>query len=221
MTLLQDVFTYAFRGSGKYILLIGAILSVVADLVSWAPAIGAIAGLILFGYFCALYFEVIQTTATGSSEAPEYPATSNLMEDLIWPALQIIIVLLVSLSPYFAYHWSIQASQQSMSIRLGLLGLGIAYFPMAMLGVVVLGRISAISPHIVIPSIVRAGGLYWLAVFLLLFLYLGEAHLGGALKGLPIVNSLVMAVVGTYTLLTNGRLLGIIYRERSEELNWL
>ena len=40
MNISQDVLTYAFRGGGKYILLIGAIISIVADLASWAPILG-------------------------------------------------------------------------------------------------------------------------------------------------------------------------------------
>jgi hypothetical protein len=30
-----------------------------------------------------------------------------------------------------------------------------------------------------------------------------------------------MAIVGSYTLMTNARILGVVYRERKEELGWL
>jgi hypothetical protein len=36
-----------------------------------------------------------------------------------------------------------------------------------------------------------------------------------------VVGHLVMAVVSTYTFMTNARLLGVIYRERQDELGWL
>jgi len=220
MTLLGDIFTYALRGSGKYILITGAVLSVIADFVSLAPLIGGLAGMVLFGYFCALYFEVIQMTATGGSEAPEYPNTANLMEDIIWPALQTILTGVVSFSPAIAYA-VFGPRDASPGVFLALLGFGAAYFPMAMLAVVVLGRMSAASPHIVIPAIFRAGWLYGLAVFLLLLLYMAQAFVSGFLSNMPIVHSLVLAVVGMYALLTNGRVLGVIYREREEALNWL
>ncbi|MGC4016344.1 MAG: hypothetical protein QM755_17740 [Luteolibacter sp.] len=220
MTLLGDIFTYALRGSGKYILITGAVLSVIADLVSLAPLIGILAGLVLFGYFCALYFEVIQTTATGGAEAPMYPNTSKLMEDIIWPALQTFITGLISFLPVIAYSW-FGPKEPSASLMLGLAGFGMIYFPMAMLAVVVLGRLSAAGPHIVIPAMFRAGWLYALAVFLLFFLYMAQSMVGSFLEGMPIIRALVLAVVSMYVLLTNGRMLGVIYRERQEELNWL
>jgi hypothetical protein len=45
--MLKDIFTYAYRGSGKYILICCIVLSVIAEIVSLAPLFGAIAGIIL------------------------------------------------------------------------------------------------------------------------------------------------------------------------------
>ena len=90
-----------------------------------------------------------------------------------------------------------------------------------MMGVVVLGYFGAISPHIVIPAIVRAGGVYWLAVSVLAMLYLGQSFLAGMLDGWPIIGTLIMSIASMYLLMTNGRILGIIYRERREQMNWI
>lgn len=51
MQILRDSISYPIRGSGKYLLLTAAILSVVADLVSFAPMIGLIAWLLIFGFW--------------------------------------------------------------------------------------------------------------------------------------------------------------------------
>lgn len=201
-------------------LIIGAVLSVIQNIVALAPVIGFLALMILMCYFCAYYFEVVQSTASGSDEAPEFPSLSNLMTDILGPAVQTVIVFFVSMLPLFAYRW-FGPEDSSPAVMLALAGFGICYFPMALLAVVILGRITAMSPHIVLPSIFRAGWLYGLAVFLLFFIYLSERFLGFLLKDLWILGPLVMAVVGMYTLLTNGRAMGMIYRERSEELNWL
>jgi len=40
-------------------------------------------------------------------------------------------------------------------------------------------------------------------------------------SGQIIIGHLIMAVVGSYTLMTNARILGVVYRERQEELGWL
>ena len=221
MNVVLDIVTYALRGSGKYILLFGAVLSVVRDLVSFAPLIGWIAALFLVGYFCAIYFEIIQTTATGGREAPAFPETSNIFSDLFWPMMQVIVVLLASFAPWLAYSILVDEDALNPLVVFGLLGLGVVYFPMAMLAVVVLGYMGAMSPHIVLPAIFRGGLLYWLSVFLLCLLYMAEVFIAALLSGHFIIGSLIMAAVGMYTLMTNGRILGIVYREREEELGWI
>jgi predicted neutral ceramidase superfamily lipid hydrolase len=220
MTLLGDIFSYAIRGNGKYMLVIGSVLSLVQALAANAPVIGFLALCILACYFCAYYFDVVQSTAAGGDSAPEFPSFSNMVTDIVWPAFQTLIVLFVSMSPLFWYVW-FGPEEGSPGIHLLLAGLGITYFPMALLAIIILGRLGAMSPHIVLPSIVRAGGLYWLAVFLLLIIYLCEVTLGTVLADTFLVGPLIMAVVGMYSLLTNGRVMGVIYREKSEELNWL
>ncbi len=106
-------------------------------------------------------------------------------------------------------------------IGFGLLGLGVVYFPMAMLAVVVLGYTGALSPLIVIPAIFRGGWLYWVGVLMLCVLYVGGSVIDKYLSGSLIIGTLVMSVVGSYTLMTNARILGVVYRERQDELGWL
>ncbi|MFP6858037.1 MAG: hypothetical protein VCA73_12230 [Roseibacillus sp.] len=221
MNISQDVLTYAFRGGGKYILLIGAIISIVADLASWAPILGLLAVIFLAGYMCAVYFEIIQSTATGSAEAPNFPETSNIMEDLLSPMIQVIAVLFVSFGPWLLFAVFADVENYQPLVFFGLLGWGIVYFPMAMLAVVTLGTLGAMSPHIVLPAIFRGGLLYWLAVFVLFLLYMAESMIGEFLAGKIIVGPVLLAFVGMYTMMTNGRLLGIVYRERKEQLGWI
>jgi len=218
MSVVQDVFGYAFRGGGKYILLIGAALFVVSDLLMFAPVIGVLAQLFLFGYFCAIYFQVIESSATGGAEAPYFPETAHLADDIILPMFRVIAVWLVCFGPTLAY--AVFGDPES-PLLLVVLAAGVVYFPMAMLGVAVLGYFGALSPHIVLPAIFRAGGLYWLAVFVLLMLYLGLAFVEGTLASRPILSSLVTALLGMYVMMTNGRMLGLIYRERRDEMNWI
>lgn len=217
--MLKDIFTYAYRGSGKYILICCVVLSIVAEIVSLAPLFGLIAGILLSGYFSAVYFQMIQSTATGNDEAPQFPELSNIFEDIIWPMLQITVVSMVSFGPLFAYL--IGSDEPVAIVTWALLGLGVVYFPMAMLAVVVLGRTSMVSPHIVIPAIIRAGWLHWVSVFLLVVLYVIGNIIEGIFSDYFIIGTLVMSAVGAYTLMTQARILGVIYRERQDELGWL
>lgn len=221
MHLLKDIFTYAYRGSGKYVLAVCIGLSVIASLAQLAPFLGGFASLLLGSYFCAIFFQLIQSTAVGGKEAPEFPEASNLLEDIILPMLQIFAVAFVSFGPALLYVMLAPASGMKETIYLCLVGAGVIYFPMAMLAVTVLGYLGALSPHIVLPAIFRAGWLYGVAVLLLVLIYMTEVFLGKLLEGHLILGPLVMAVVTSYTLMTNARTLGVIYRERQEELNWL
>lgn len=90
-----------------------------------------------------------------------------------------------------------------------------------MLAVVVLRYTGTLSPHVVIPVIFRAGWLYWLGVLMLAALYLAGPMIEDALEVWFIISPLVMAVVGTYTMMSNARILSVVYRERQKELGWL
>jgi hypothetical protein len=219
MNLIRDIFTYPFRGGGKAILILGTGLFVAGDLMAFAPGIGIIANFILFAYFCSVYFQIIESTATGGAEAPEFPDSADLIGDLFVPMLRVVAVIVACYAPALIYL--LLAAEPGTGVFLAWLGLGVVYFPMAMLAVGVLGYLGAMSPHIVFPAIFRSGGIYWLAVFLLAMLYLGQLFVLNILGGLLIVESLVASLLAMYLLMTNGRTLGIIYRERREAMGWI
>ncbi len=219
MHILTDIFTYAFRGGGKSILMIGAVLSIASGVASIAPLIGLVTFMLITGYFCALYYLMIETSATGAFEAPEFPNISNIIEDIFLPMVQIFAVMLISLIPFFIGLFCV--GDYDHPVQLVLLFLGVAYFPMGMLAVIVLGYVGAAKPTIVIPAIYRAGWFYWLGVFLLCLLYVVEVVLAFYLEDLWVIGSIVMSVVGVYVLMTNARVLGVVFRERKDELCWL
>jgi hypothetical protein len=221
MNILTDSLSYPVRGSGKYLLLTLAVFSLISSIASFAPVIGAITSLILFGYMCSVYFQIIQSTAVGGKEAPEFPETSNLVDDIIWPAAQVVSVVFVSFLPLIAAGLVLRDANPSPLVIYGLTGFGILYAPMAILAVSVLGYLGAMSPHIVLPAIFRCGWLYLLGVVLLCLLYFLEGRVDAVFGKYLIFRTLVMAVVGGYVLMANGRMLGLIFRQRREELCWI
>ena len=218
MNVLEDILTYAWRGTGRWVLVTCVVLSVINKIVAFAGPVGLVASLLLGGYFAAIYYQLIQSTAVGGREAPEFPDVANVWDDVMLPYFQIIAVTLVSFGPFFVHFILADGEGGALSLALGCLGIG--YFPMAMLAVVTLGYTGALSPHIVLPAIVRAGWLYWFAVGMLVLLYLGESMINDALKENWITGFLIMSVVGVYTMMTNARMLGVIYRERSDHMRW-
>ena len=77
------------------------------------------------------------------------------------------------------------------------------------------------SPHIVLPAIRSGDWIHWVGTLLLLALYASSTIINDLLNGHLVTRHLVMAVVGSYTLLTHARTLGVVDRERREELGWL
>ncbi len=216
--IVKDVFGYALRPSGRYLFVIGAGLFLMMDLAVLAPLFGAIAIFLLACYLAATYVELIQRSATRDLDAPAFADISNLMSDVISPAFQLALVYLLSFGAYF---WALYTESLPSIGVYALYVVGAFYFPMAMLAVVILGQLSAASPHIVLPSLWRGGKVYLCCVGMLVGLKLIEIQLSAVLDGIFILGSVISSFVAMYALMTSARLLGVIYRERSEELGWL
>ena len=220
MNLFHDVFTYAFRGKGKYVLFSCVAITMLADLVSFAPVLGLVAFILITGYFCAVYYQLMEASATGAVEAPDFPDTADIVQDIMRPLFQVIAVLMVSFGPLIVHVFT-YTEWPNIPVIIACAVFGVVYFPMAMLAVVVLGYTRAVSPHIVIPAIFRAGWIYWLAVGMLVFLYVLIHFLGMIMPDVIVLEYVGQAIIGIYAMMTNARILGIIYRERQEQLRWV
>lgn len=218
MNLITEPFIYPFRGNGVSMLITGAVLSLIATVAGFGGIFGALASLFFAGYFCATYFSIVETSAVGHKEAPMFPDVSNVMEDLIFPFLKMLVIIAISFLPAIVYVFSTGKSDGIYEI---LVLLGIVYLPMAALAVIVLGNLSVASPLTVIPSIINAGGSYWIVILLLFVVYGLERILGEALSGIPIVSAIIMGLVGMYVLMVSARALGCLYQKKSEKLAWL
>lgn len=218
---LRDGFAYPFRENGRMILIWGAILGVGSGLVSFLPVIGLIAGLILSAYFCAIFFEIMITSATGSNDCIGFPNLSDLLDDLILPFFKVVAVGLFSFAPAILLAFSVLENSVGELLFIPLVGVGIIYFPMAILAVGILGTFRGMLPDIVVPAILKVGGLYWAIVGILFGVFLVKIYLLGFLSDIFIVGALVSAFVSMLTLMINGRLLGLLYRNKEDELEWV
>ncbi|MDP0491317.1 MAG: hypothetical protein Q7Q71_09740 [Verrucomicrobiota bacterium JB023] len=219
--LLHDAVQYPFKGNGKYVLLWGALLGVATDLASLAGPLAFFALLVLSAYFCATFFEILVTSATGSSEEPGFPNLADIVDDIIYPYLKVVSCILVSFAPSFIYGWSVGSGDGSPVISLVLLLLGAVYLPMAILAVGILDSFTAMLPQTVLPAIPRAGGLYWVIVAILFAVTMVTNFVDAVLGDVFVIGSLVMAAVSMLGLMINGRLLGLLYREKADELDWI
>ena len=226
LPLLEDVFTYAIRGGGKFVLIIGGVLMMGAKLAVLGGPLGLIAIVFLMSYFNAIFWDNIMTTAGGSEECDGFPDITDLFGDLIAPFIKTILVMILSFFPYFV--WIIWGDG-NLLIDWALFFAGAAYFPMALMGLVVLGTFRAVSPHIVIPAIFRSGFTYWIAFGLLVLTQFSESYVETWLtNALPssvlttyVMIPALMCFVAIYTLMTSGRVLGLIYLKREDEIGWV
>lgn len=219
MKMLADILTFPFRGKGKYVFITGGILFVISMLASLAPILGIIAKLILFGYFCSIYFTIIRSTAVGDSEAPDYPELANFIDDILVPSLYVLGALIFGLLPSLIYSIVTENPHEGISAALGIYA--ILYVPMAVLAVGVLDFFGALSPHIVIPAIFRGGWIYLVTVIFLIALYFAEEQIAIHTFQFHPYNKVLLAFVSMYCLMANARSLGLLFRIRRENLNWI
>ncbi len=62
--MISDALVHPLKGSGKYILVIGAVLSLLLSVATYVPILGLILGIGASGFLAAYMFKVINTTVT-------------------------------------------------------------------------------------------------------------------------------------------------------------
>jgi hypothetical protein len=226
--MFADALSYPVRNgglamivTGLAMIVTGAIFSLVMNLASFAPVLGLAASLFGAGFFCGFYLDIVSSTMVGTDRVPDWPSLSDFSDDIAMPFLRVVGLVLISFGPALAVFYFLEEKQPEFPWALGAaLVWGAFYFPMALLGSVACGNLFGALPHIVLPGIFRALPGYLLAVpGLAIAVAAGEAaqEFGGRI---PFVGWLVAAAVGVYVLMMQARLIGLIYRDKREELGW-
>jgi len=215
-----DALSYPVRGSGWIMILMGAIFSVVLDLLQFAPLIGIAVALFSYGYFGAFYLDIISTTMTDRDEVPDWPSFSSFIDDILSPFIRLVGLVLISFLPVFALLFADQKDPWFIPAMIGAVVYGCFYFPMAVLAAQAFGGLGAALPHIVFPAVFRALPGYLLAVVALV---VGVVICGVAqafTADIPYVGWFLTAAVALYSLMFQGRLIGLIYRTKCHKLGW-
>lgn len=218
--ILLDALTYPIRRSGWIMILLGAIFSVILDVLKFAPAIGIMVAFFSAGYFGAFYLDIISTTMIDRDEVPDWPGFGNFSEDIISPFLRLAGLVLISFLPAMALAFADQESSWFLPAIIGAVLYGCFYFPMAVLASQALGGLGAALPHIVVPAMVRALPGYLLAVVALVIGFVASGVVQELSKDIPYIGWFLTAVAGLYSLMFQGRLIGLIYRTKGHKLGW-
>ena len=94
------------------------------------------------------------------------------------------------------------------------------YFPMALLGVFILGNLVGANPIRVIPSIARTLPAYAIVGVVAVGLPFLMNDIINNLSGNPMVNQGIATLLMLYFITAHAHLLGIFYRKEAEKLNW-
>jgi hypothetical protein len=212
-------FLYPLRGSGLLMIFIGAVMSFLLFIASFAPLYGAIAGLMGAAYFTAFYFDIITTTVVGGDETPDWPGLSDFLGDIALPLFRLIGVILISLVPQGALMYFLRPGDPGYEAALWS-GLGWAafYFPMGLLNAAIYADISAALPHRVLPAIFRSMPSYLIAVFLLGAVIAISAVMAEVSKLVPYLGWFLGSAFSLYFTMVQARIVGLIYRRNQERL---
>ncbi|MBN1522822.1 MAG: hypothetical protein JW928_09860 [Candidatus Aureabacteria bacterium] len=228
--MLPSAFSYPFKGSGKLLLVIGVIFFGVLDFLGQMP-LGWIFGVVGSGYFTAYMFKIINTSAIGKDELPDWPDVTDFQEDILGPIWQVFLTFVASFWPVVVIliiAWKFFRPIALMTPMF--LVLGALYLPMALIETALDTNLYW-NPAQTVKSICRTIGPYLVSFIVFCFVAaifflktMLEAALPFiALSGHFFVAMMIIAVQGFlffYVMVVFMRILGLIYYTNEEQLGW-
>lgn len=221
MTSILDTLCYPLRGNGGILILTGAVLLAALSLFLGIPRLGFLIELFIFGYFGAHFIEVINSTVQGRDEPPDWPAVTDIAEDIVAPLVRLLGLLLISFGPLAMVRYF--GAEMGGWYRAGMIGAGLwaaTYFPMSLIAVTVTDQLAAASPHIVLPAIGRSLPGYLLNVVYLVGVWVGLTGIQWTASQIPYLGLLLAKLTWLYGLILLSRGIGLIYREQRDRLEW-
>lgn len=220
---ISDAFSYPFSGDGVIILIVGTLIFTVLNFVgkfSWYISIAA------WGYLMLMLQSVIHGTAMGEKTVPKWPEFDGMAE-LRNKWFQWMLTLVVCMGPALFFLIRMEVNEDKSQIMWVILfGLvGALYFPMAILGVAMYDTIAAINPMLVVRSILRVPGHYFLTLLVFAGLIAVKAFTGtlsGALPGIPgaVIGHVVDEFDALWSAIFLARVLGGLYYVNRKKLGW-
>jgi hypothetical protein len=208
--MIGDALKYPFVGAGRYMLLIGAVLSLLSSLASYVPFLGLIIAIAASGYFAAYMFKIINSTACGQDEPCDWPEFQNFFDDLLMPWLCMVSATFFSFAPYGL----VSITTDDSSVLTGaLFVLGFVHLPMAILCVALFGTLRSAFWATTLPGILSCLPQYFVPVLFIGGLYTLRSFLNNVLGNIPILGWFVSFFLGMYSLMVLGRVVGLFVRE--------
>ena len=208
--MISDVLKFPFKGTGKYILIIGVILSLILSVASYIPLLGIIIAIGASGYFAAYFFAIINSTASGKDEACDWPDFRDFWSDLVGPWLLMLSAMFFSFGPSLIL---ILIFDPSDIVRTGLLALGFIHLPMAILRVAIFNTMGSAFWLNTFPVIMNCLSQYFILLLILGALIVINMVIDGIISSIPVLGWFLGFFLWMYSLMVGGRVLGLFYRD--------
>jgi hypothetical protein len=221
---LLDAFAYPVRGRGFIMMAAGAVFFFFFGLglqVSF-NVFFMILFVLFWGYLAACLFNMIQSTANGEDDIPDWPSLGDIYNDMARPFFLVSSTLLAMALPAAIYAFWIAAGPiWPDPVFWGLIIAGLFMFPMALLAVVLFNTPMAVSPHVILPAIFRTFGHYLIAFLMLAILSaVGIVVYAYLEQIIPVIGWLFGWPLFLYLLAVEMRILGLLYHANRRKLGW-
>jgi hypothetical protein len=232
-----QAFKYPLKGDGLILIALGTVFFLVLDGTRSIAKFGLIYGWVAVGflsvlgtgYLMAYLRRILNATAQGEEEMPDWPEIEDYSSDIVSPFRQFLVTVLFCFAPTIGLTiYALSSKGESDTAWLGWattssIILGSIYFPMAFMGVAMFDSVTALNPLLIIPSIIKVLKEYILTVFMLAFILLLRWLLNSHLKTIlpiPLLPTIIFSLIQLYLMIVEMRVLGLLYRNKKDELGW-
>lgn len=164
LDLVAQAFKFPAQQGGWSLIIGGGIFFLLLDLLSFLPMISIFLAIFAGGYMSAFMLRVIDRSAMGDLDVPNWPEFSDFMTTIIKPLIRMLAVALACAAP------AVLASMYTESMLLIALTLlwGCFSAPAALLSIATTESISSLNPIFLVRLISAMLGEYMIACLLLL-----------------------------------------------------
>jgi pSer/pThr/pTyr-binding forkhead associated (FHA) protein len=209
---------YPFRGNGPFMLGGAALLQLVTSALG---LLGALVSLAVGVYLMALMLKIVASASQGEETMPGWPDfDGDTLRDAF---VQSFSLGLICFGPHtLCLTWLHPETPAAKLACEGLLAMGLIYFPMALLGVVIYDSLAGLNPLLVVLSIVKVPLRYATLCLFLGALFGINLLIEMTSRGLGVLMlaSALSGVAGLYSMVVAMRAIGWFYYCVEERLAW-
>jgi hypothetical protein len=231
-SVFPGAFTYPLKGNGPWVMAGGAVFfSFLAFLraYSFLLFLAVIPFLLSVGYLFLYVKNLIVTSSQGDENPPAWPDFTD-WGDVIVGAVQSGGLFVICLGPaWFAFGQAL--TEHSIGgqwpvgtlVVAGILALiGLAYLPMALLGLAMADSLAGLNPLLIVPSMFRVPAEYLVTCCVIAAVLIVQvaAEIGLRRVPVPVLPALVSWFITLYFYFVAARLLGLLYFTSHDRLKW-